>query len=248
MKIILDPKKSIEENATRYYDKSKKAKRKLEGLNVAIENTKKKILKLDKAKPKEKEKLEDAPEKKWYMKFRYFTSSDGFLCIGGRDATTNDIIVKKHAEKGDLVFHTEMRGSPFFIIKSEGKEIPQSTKEEAAIATAAFSRAWKEELGTAEVYSIQPDQVKKELGLPKGSFMIHGKREYYKPVIKLYVTLNKEKYLECTPIKSEFTLKFGGKISDCAKAIRKQMSFKHKINYPLDDVIRILPGDCSLEN
>ena len=248
MKIILDPKKGIEENATHYYDKSKRAKRKLEGVSVAIENTKKKILKLDKAKPKEKEKLKDAPEKKWYMKFRYFTSSDGFLCIGGRDATTNDIIVKKHTDKGDLVFHTEMRGSPFFIIKADGKEIPQNTKEEVAIACAAFSRAWKEELGTAEVYSIEPDQVKKELGLPKGSFMIHGKREYYKPVIKLYVTLNKEKYLECTPIKSEFTLKFGGKISDCAKAIKKQMAFKHKINYPLDDVIRILPGDCSLEN
>ena len=248
MNIILDPKKSIEENATIYYDKSKRARRKLEGLNVAIENTKKKILKLDKNKPKEKKKLKEAPEKKWYMKFRYFTSSEGFLCIGGRDATTNDIIVKKHAEKGDLVFHTEMRGSPFFIVKSEGKEIPQSTKKEAAIATAAFSRAWREELGTAEVYSIQPDQVKKELGLPKGTFMIHGKREYYKPIIKLYVTLNKENYLECTPIKSEFTLKFGGKISDCAKAIKKRIAYKHEINYPLDDIIRILPGDCSLEN
>ncbi|MBL7051686.1 MAG: DUF814 domain-containing protein [Nanoarchaeota archaeon] len=247
MKLILDPKKSIEENATIYYDKSKKAKRKLEGLNVAIENTNKKILKLDKGKPKEQKKLKDAPEKKWYMKFRYFTSSEGFLCIGGRDATTNDIIVKKHADKGDLVFHTEMRGSPFFIIKAEGKEIPQQTKEEAAIATAAFSRAWKEELGTAEVYSIQPDQVKKELGLPKGSFMIHGKREYYKPVIKLYVTLNKENYLECTPIKSELTLKFGGKMSDCAKKIKSLIAKKHEINYPLDEVIRILPGDCSIE-
>ena len=29
--------------------------------------------------------------KEWYEKFRWFYSSEGFLCIGGRDSTTNDI-------------------------------------------------------------------------------------------------------------------------------------------------------------
>ena len=37
------------------------------------------------------------------------------LVLGGRDATTNDILIKKHMEKEDLVFHTTDPGSPFFI-------------------------------------------------------------------------------------------------------------------------------------
>ena len=103
-------------------------------------------------------------KKKWYEKFRWFVSSEGFLCIGGRDATTNDILVKKHMEKGDLVFHTQLAGSPFFIIKSEGKKIGKKTIEEAAQATASYSRAWKHGFTVTEVYYITPEQVKKEIG------------------------------------------------------------------------------------
>ena len=43
MRIILDLKKSPEENAAVYYEKSKSAKRKMEGLQAAYEKTKKKI-------------------------------------------------------------------------------------------------------------------------------------------------------------------------------------------------------------
>ena len=47
------------------------------------------------AEKKENHKYLDSPEKKPYMKFRWFISSDGFLCLGGRDATSNEIIIKK---------------------------------------------------------------------------------------------------------------------------------------------------------
>ena len=246
MKIRIDTTKSIEDNATFYYDKSKKARRKLEGLKIAIENTKKKIENMESQPKRVQIQYKDPPEKKWYMKFRWFTSSDGFLCIGGRDAMTNEIIIKKHTDPGDLVFHTENPGSPFFVIKAEGKEIPNATKKETAIATAAFSRAWREGLGTTEVYAISPDQVKKDEGLAKGSFMIHGKREYFRPIIKLYLGIVND-YLECTPVVSEFSIKHGGKISDCAKKIRHKIMEKYQVKYELDDIIRILPGDCSLE-
>lgn len=248
MKLVIDTTKSLEENAAFYFEKAKKAKRKTEGLNKAIEISKQKLSSMaEEEKQTEQKKYSAPPEKKWYMKFRWFISSNGFLCIGGRDTTTNEIIVKKHLEKGDLVFHTELAGSPFFVIKAEGKEIPQQTKEEVAQATASFSRAWNAGYTTAEVYAITPEQVKKDLGLPKGAFMVHGKREYYKPIIKLYIGVNKEKYLECSPVKLEYELKQTGKKTDTAKFLQKKIIEKYKIKFPLDDIVQAMPGDCSLK-
>ncbi len=33
--------------------------------------------------------------KKWFEKFRWFVSSDGFLVVAGKDAITNEVLVKK---------------------------------------------------------------------------------------------------------------------------------------------------------
>lgn len=246
MKLLLDTTKSLEENAAVYFEKSKKAKKKLEGIEESISLSKKKLVYQVEEKKEQKSFLEP-PVKKWYMKFRWFISSEGFLCIGGRDATSNEIIVKKHCEKGDLVFHTDLAGSPFFVIKAEGKNIPIQTKEEAAQATASFSRAWNQGLTTAEVYAISPEQVKKELGLPKGAFMIHGKREYFKPLVRLYIGLNAEKYVECSPVKKEFLLKHEGKKTDTAKFLQQKFVLKTNIKYPLDDLMQALPGECSVD-
>ena len=118
IKLLLD--KSIEENASVYYNNAKKFKKKKEGANIAIEIAKKKLEKLQKTAKKEDDKEEITKEirkKEWYEKFRWFISSEGYLAIGGRDATTNEIIIKKHTEKNDIVLHTDMAGSPFFVIK-----------------------------------------------------------------------------------------------------------------------------------
>jgi len=248
MQLSLDTTKSLEDNANIYFEKSKKAKLKLEGLKKAIEISKKKIKEIENKEIKRHNphKYIEPPEKKWYMKFHWFISSEGFLCIGGRDATTNEIIIKKHIDEGDLVFHTDLVGSPFFVIKAEGKTISKQTIEEASIATASFSRAWNQGLRTAEVYHISKDQVKKDLTLPKGAFMIYGKREYQTPVIKLYIGVNKDNYLECSPVKKDFELKQEGKRTDTAKLIQKKLMEKYNIKYPLDDIVQILPGDCSI--
>ena len=201
MQIEIELTKSVNQNAGRYFDLAKKAKKKLEGARKALAESKQKLEKVQKEEDKfwqEEEQKQAKKERKreWYEKFHWFISSEGFLCIGGRDATTNEIIIKKHIDEGDLVFHTDLVGSPFFVIKAEGKTISKQTIEEASIATASFSRAWNQGLRTAEVYHISKDQVKKDLTLPKGAFMIYGKREYQTPVIKLYIGVNKDNYLE----------------------------------------------------
>ena len=187
MKVEIDVTKTVEQNAAFYYEKAKKSKKKIQGAEEALRTTEKKLLTIKPETKKKELKKVVIRKKKWYEKFRWFVSSEGFLCIGGRDATTNDILVRKHMQKGDLVFHTEIVGSPFFIVKAEGKKIGKKTIEEAAQATASYSRAWKHGITTTEVYYIKPEQVKKELGLPKGTFMIHGKRNYLRPILQLAI-------------------------------------------------------------
>ena len=197
MRLILNAKTTIEKNAEVYFEKSKKAKGKIEGLKEALtrfEQQKAKlqkeqtsvIAKLDKPKPKASDR-----KREWYEKFRWFFSSEGFLCIGGRDATSNDIIVKKHVSPGDLIFHTEAPGSPFFIIKAENKPIGEATREETAQAAATFSKGWKLGVTSMEVYHVTPEQISKEAKageyLTKGAFMVIGKRTYYNPTLEVAI-------------------------------------------------------------
>ena len=143
MEIEFDLTKSVDENAGKYFDLAKKAKKKLEGAKEALEKSKKQFEKLKKEEDKyqeEEEKKRKRKERKreWYEKFHWFISSEGFLCIGGKDATSNEIIIKKHTDKEDIVFHTDMRGSPFFVIKN-GDECGEITKDEAAQAVAVHA-------------------------------------------------------------------------------------------------------------
>ena len=255
MEITLDLRKTIEQNASDYFDKGKKAKKKIKGVKKALvqfEKEREKIVKeKGKAVSREEEKIEEKEErkkkqrlKKWYEKFRWFISSEGFLCVGGRDATTNEIIVKKQADKDDIMFHTEAPGSPFFVIKTEGKKVGEATLKEVAQATAAYSKAWKMGLATALVYWIKPEQVRKELGLPKGSFMIRGKRNYSEPVLQIAVGVLPDERVMGGPVES--VKKNCGKMvvlvqgqkkkSDIAKKIKKE------IGRDLDEIISCLPA------
>jgi len=194
-RLILDIKKSVEQNAAVYFEKAKKSRKKLEGAKKAFEKSQDKLILLNEKKKKivSSEKITEKPvrKKEWYEKFRWFLSSEGFLCIGGRDATTNDIIIKKHADKNDIVFHTDMAGSPFFVIKANNSKISQKTMEEAAQATASYSRAWRLGLSSLEVFYVKPEQLTKKANsgeyIAKGAFMVVGKTNYIHPVLEIAV-------------------------------------------------------------
>jgi hypothetical protein len=80
---------------------------------------------------------------------------------------------------------------------------------QAAQATVCFSRAWKDGLYSADAYWVKADQIKKGAPtgqfLPKGSFVIEGKRNYIKGIeIRLAIGLmelgdNKRYVLVCGP-------------------------------------------------
>src|SRR3989344_7438868 len=137
--VLVYLKKNVAENAAIYFEKAKKAKKKMQGAQGSLKENADKLQSLLKKQEKhasseEEEKKLKERKKEWYEKFRWFFSSEGFLVIGGRDATSNEVVIKKYTESDDLVFHTDMAGSPFFVIKSDNKRIPEQTIKEAADA------------------------------------------------------------------------------------------------------------------
>ncbi|MBI2112362.1 DUF814 domain-containing protein [Candidatus Woesearchaeota archaeon] len=197
MELEFDLNMSVDENAGIYFDLSKKARKKVEGAKKALEESRKKLLESQSKEDKfwqeeEKKKVTSERKREWYEKFHWFISSEGFLCIGGKDATSNEIVIKKHTDKEDLVFHTDMSGSPFFVVK-KGSAASEKTRMEAAQAVGVYSRAWKLGHTTADVFYVQPEQVTKEAQsgehLAKGSFMIMGKTLYLYPRLEYAIGL-----------------------------------------------------------
>ncbi len=195
VEIEIDLHQSVDQNAGRYFELAKKAKKKAAGTLKALEESCTKLAQLQQDEhlflEQEHQKLQKKERKKeWYEKFHWFISSEGFLCIGGKDSTTNEIIIKKHLEKDDLVFHTDMAGSPFFVVKN-GQKAGDQTRQEAAQATAVYSKAWKAGHTIADVFYVSPDQVSKEAKsgeyMSKGSFMIRGKTTYFHPPVELAI-------------------------------------------------------------
>ena len=183
----INPKLTIPENAEIYYEKAKKAKRKTKGALIAIENTKKQ---LEDIKSKKNIAMENVsvPKKrikknlKWYEKHRWFISSDNTLVVGGRDANSNELIVKKYLDPNDIYLHADIHGASSVSIKLNGEELNENIIKESGEFAASFSSAWSMGFTTQDVYWVHPDQVTKtpESGefLKKGSFVIRGHRNY----------------------------------------------------------------------
>ncbi len=182
--------RSIQANAAKYYERAKKAESKLKGLREAMKKTQKRIEKLQRQRAERTEEVAEIPTKRreraWYEKFRWFHSSEGFLIIGGRDATTNELLIKRHMEPQDRVFHADLSGAPFVLVKTEGRVPSEQTMGEAAQLAASYSRAWKESFSAADVYWFSPNQVSKSPPsgqyLSKGAFIISGTKNYVRNV------------------------------------------------------------------
>jgi len=161
----------------------------LEKGTKSIDSAKNKILKeLDSLKrrseiAKKKIMVKQLASKEWYERYRWFVTIDGLFAVGGRDTSSNSALVRRHLTGDDIVFHAEIHGSPFFILKNAKGDEERSINQ-VAQTTASFSRAWREGLFTVYAYWVRADQIKKAAPsgqyLPKGAFVIEGKRNYIK--------------------------------------------------------------------
>ncbi len=236
-------------NAQRYYVREKTAKSKIQSLRLRIEETGRELELAEKKREKEVEKRE--PTKKlWVDRFRWFLSSEGFLVLGGRDAKSNEKVVKKHLEPGDRYAHADMSGAPSIVVK-KGSEAGEDTLKETCQFALSFSKAWSKGLASGSAYWVNPEQVSKraESGeyLPRGGFMIRGRRNYVHK-LPLEVAVGEISYegarkIVCGPPEavkhhSESVFIFTpGKES--ANKVAKDLSEHY--NVPIEEVLRILP-------
>jgi predicted ribosome quality control (RQC) complex YloA/Tae2 family protein len=199
LSFALDLRKDLFTNAAQFYERGKKAKHKLEGVRIALEDSRKKLEEAEAKtveaealeKPKSVEALDELSKrrikpKKWFEKFRWFVSSDGFLVVGGKDAVSNEVLIKKYTEPADDVLHADVVGAPFVVVKTEGKKPGQRTLREAAEFAAAFSRGWRESYGSVDVFCVKPEQLSKGapsgMSVGRGAFVVRGKRSWLRGV------------------------------------------------------------------
>ena len=265
-KIQIDPDSSLPTIASKLFDESKKQKGAVKSIEKLMKKTESKLEKtIEKGEiAKGAVGFKEVRKKSWFERYRWFYTSDEILAVGGRDSSSNSAIIRKYLEKNDKVFHAEVHGSPFFLLKGEDEELLPLSLEEVAHATVCFSRAWQISAYGMSSFWVNPDQVKKGAptgqSMAKGAFMINGTRNFIKvSSLKLAVGIFKqdEDYLLVCgppePIKKKClcyaVIEPGGStMSDVAKKIRAEFD---KVNdnfkkiFLIDDYVRTLPTGSS---
>ena len=266
-RVKINPQSSIQAIASVLFDESKRQLKAIDTIGIEKIKTEKNLEAFRKQATITQNSIVFAIQKKkeWYERYRWFFTSDGLLAIGGRDSSSNSSVIRKHLGKGDRVFHAEIVGSPFFILKDSEDEIASSITE-VAQATVCFSRAWREGLYGLNAYWVKPDQIKMAAPtgqfLAKGAFPIEGTRRFVQVSnLQLAVGLHQKNdsyTIMCGPLTAvKMRCLFyviiepsGTDMTDLAKKVRLEF-LKLAENqdvvkaFNIDDFIRALPAGDS---
>ncbi len=193
--IPLDEQKTPLENARRYFDKYGKCKRTKEALTELILQVKDEInhlesimTALDIAEKEEdlnqiREELMEygyirrkggkkaSQKQRFVSKPFHYVSSDGFDIYVGKNNYQNDELTFKFATGNDWWFHAKGIPGSHVILKSEGKEVPDSTFEEAGRLAAYYSKGRGQE--KVEIDYTPKKNIKKTPGGKPGFVIYH---------------------------------------------------------------------------
>ncbi len=255
LNVRLDFRKDVNANAQMYYQKSKKSKKKLEGTKKAIEETKKQI---QKGMEKVKKTKKKPTHKFWFDRFKWFLSSEKNLVVAGKDAQSNEEVVKKYLEKNGKYAHAEAGGAPSVVIRKGEGDIGEDTLKEACQFALIHSKEWKRGIAGGTAYWVSPSQVSKtaEAGesLPTGAFVIRGKRNYVSNIpmeaVLIEIKYEGNKKVMCAPswavedsVSNKQVVFTPGKLS--VGEFAKDMSDHFKV--PQVEIQKILPpGDVKI--
>ena len=172
--ILIDKNKSLEANASSYFDKSKEMDRK-------AERTKEVIASKPVSKPKKK--IIKNKNIEWFERFRWFITTEGEIAVAGKDARTNEQVVKKYLKANDRYAHADIHGAPSVVVKNvNGSQPSEKSMLEACIFSLSYSKAWGARVSGGHSYWVDNDKVSKTPNtgefLAKGAFVIRGKRNW----------------------------------------------------------------------
>ena len=173
-KILIDKKKSLEANASSYFDKSKEMDRKAERTREVIAS---------KPVSKPKKKIIKNKNIEWFERFRWFITTEGEIAVAGKDARTNEQVVKKYLKANDRYAHADIHGAPSVVVKNvNGVQPSESSMLEACNFSLSYSKAWGARVSGGHSFWVDNDKVSKTPNtgefLAKGAFVIRGKRNW----------------------------------------------------------------------
>ena len=180
----LDYTKGLDTNASIIYQKGKDIGEKGRRAGEALAISRQELEKLEKGFEKRKnlELTRAQPTKQfWFERYKWFITKDGKLVVGGKNAHTNDNVVKKHMKDSDIYVHADIHGAPSVIVKDGNKATPEELRH-ACVFAFCHSKAWVSAMSNGSAFWVYPDQVSKTPNpgefVPRGAFIIRGKRNY----------------------------------------------------------------------
>ena len=179
IRLMIDPKKSAQENAADYYKQYKKAVSGQDDLVQDIEIAKKQLEKIDSL--YEEIKNEQNPVKIEQLLRRDTTPKqqqkkthpgldytiDGWYILVGRDANENDELLRHHVRGDDLWLHVrDFPGGYVFIKARKGKTVPLDILLDAANLAVYYSKA--RNAGKTDLYYTHVKYLRRAKNGPKG--------------------------------------------------------------------------------
>ena len=186
--IPLDPNLTPSENAVKYFNRYNKLKRTFEADSKLIEETANEIKHLesiatsldiataeeDLAESKEEliesgyihRKIKNGKKVKITSKPFHYVSSDGFDIYVGKNNFQNDELTFHFANGNDWWFHAKQMPGSHVLVRTNGKELPDRTFEEAASLAAYYSKGREQD--KVEIDYVLKKEVKKPAAAKPG--------------------------------------------------------------------------------
>ncbi len=108
------------------------------------------------------------------MKFREFETKSGVKILLGKDAKSNEELVKQFQEKENIILHTAAPGSPFCVIESLNPR--RKDIKDATTVCASYSQDWRDNHNDVKVHAFIGKDVYKEKKMKLGTFGIKKKK------------------------------------------------------------------------
>ena len=193
VKIPLDPQLNAKENSQKYFSRYNKLKRTFEALSDLTLETKQEIDHLESisaaldiaVKEEDLVQIKEELMEYGFIKKRafgskkpkitsrpyHYRSSDGFDIYVGKNNYQNEEVTFKTANGNDWWFHAKGIPGSHVVVRTEGKELPDRTFEEAGSLAAYYSKGRGNE--KVEIDYIQRKHVKKAAGGAPGFVIYH---------------------------------------------------------------------------
>ncbi|HEV2316904.1 MAG TPA: NFACT family protein [Thermoplasmata archaeon] len=170
-------------SAQALFEEMKRGQERLRGAREALGATET-ALRAARPEPRAARSTKSPPRRHfWFEQLRWFISSEGAIVLGGKDAVSNDRVVKRYLGPGDRYLHADLHGAPSVVIKHPEPGQPELTEltfREAGQFGLAFSKAWRAGRASGDAYWVEADQVSKTGGtgefVARGAWVIQGTR------------------------------------------------------------------------